>query len=156
MNKLFLFPLLAGIFLLVFFPACKHKEKVLPRSENNIDAVRHFLLAALKGDFQEARRFMLTDSVNLDYLEIAERSYKKTNAETKRGYLGASIHIHQIMEPVKDSIMVVIFSNSFMNDHDTLKVLKVNDQWLVDLKYLYEHPMDTTIKYLQKDSIPQP
>ncbi len=75
-------------------------------------------------------------------MDVAERSYLKTDADTKSGYRSASINIHQV-SPVNDSTTVVIYSNSFKNDHDTLKVLKQNGQWLVDLKYLYDHDMDT-------------
>jgi hypothetical protein len=62
----------------------------------------------------------------------------------KNGYRSSSINIHEV-KPVNDSTTMVIYSNSFKNDKDTLRVLKVRGQWLVDLKYLYEHDMDTSI-----------
>jgi hypothetical protein len=40
---------------------------------------------------------------------------------------------------INDSVAVVIYSNSYKNDHDTLRIAKKNTNWLVDLKYLYEH-----------------
>lgn len=86
---------------------------------------------------------MLPDSVNMNYMDVAERNFQKTEQSTKDGYRTASINIIRVMEPVKDSVTVVIYSNSFKNDHDTLKVVKTNGQWLVDLKYLYEHESDT-------------
>ena len=49
---------------------------------------------------------------------------------------------------------IIIYSNSYKNDHDTLKVLKVSNQWLVDLKYLFEHDADTlTVKPLTNDTL---
>jgi hypothetical protein len=144
--------------LFLFLPflviACKTKEEKAAKSENNIDAARNFIRAALDGKFQEARNYMLTDSVNLNYMDVAERSYAKSDQETKNGYRASSINIHEITEPVKDSVTIVIFSNSFKNDHDTLKVLKQNGLWLVDLKYLYEHNMDTVYQFIKKDSLP--
>ncbi len=122
--------------------ACKHKDKVA-KSENDIDAARNFIQAALKGDFNKARTYLLTDSINVNWMDIAERSYMKADPETQYGYRNASIHIHDVSYPVKDSVTVVVYSNSLMNNHDTLKVVKQKGQWLIDLKYLYQHDADT-------------
>ncbi len=127
-------------FLFFFIYSCKGKDKQVPgKSENNIDAARNFIRAALDGKFNEARTYMLSDSVNVNYMDVAERSYQKAEQLTKDGYRTSSINIISVMEPVKDSVTVIIYSNSFKNDHDTLKVLKIKDQWMVDFKYLYEH-----------------
>jgi Domain of unknown function (DUF4878) len=140
------------LFLLFGFYACNN-EKQSGKSENDIDAARNFIRAALDGKFDEARNYLLPDSVNANFMDVAERSYLKTDDETKRGYRSSSINIHQV-NPVNDSTTVVIFSNSFKNDHDTLKVLKQNGQWLVDFTYLYEHDMDTLFnKPVNKDTI---
>lgn len=128
------------LFLLFFVPACKEKDRETPaESENNIDAARNFIRSALDGKFTEARRFLLPDSLNVNYMDVAERSYQRTDLETRNGYRAASINIIQVNEPLKDSVTIVIFSNSFKNDPDTLKLVKMNNQWLVDLKYLYQH-----------------
>ncbi len=143
------------IFLSLLFLsfACNNEDKQPGQSENNIDAARNFIRAALDGKFSEARIYLLPDSINTNWMDVAERSYEKADPATKDGYRGASINIH-LVKPVNDSTTVIIFSNSFKNDHDTLKVLKVNGQWLVDLKYLYEHDEDTTtFKTLNKDSL---
>jgi type IV secretory pathway component VirB8 len=124
--------------------ACKDKNNQSnPASENNIDAARNFIRSALDGKFDEARRYMLTDSVNTNYLDVVERSHKNLAADIKNGYRASSINIIQVMEPTTDSVTVVIYSNSFKKDPDTLKVLKINGKWLVDLKYLYEHGGDS-------------
>ncbi|MBC7872388.1 MAG: DUF4878 domain-containing protein [Ferruginibacter sp.] len=132
------------LFLLFYFVSCRSKDNPTPgKSENSIDAARNFIRAALDGRFTEARTFMLRDSVNTNYMDVAERSYQKAEQSTKDGYRVASINIIRVTDPVKDSVTVVIYSNSFKNDHDTLKVVKTKGQWLVDLKYLYEHDGDT-------------
>jgi hypothetical protein len=41
---------------------------------------------------------------------------------------------------------VIIFSNSFKNDPDTLRMVRINNNWLVDLKYLYQHDTDTLLQ----------
>ncbi len=133
-----------SIFLIA---SCKGKDKQsLNKSENNIDAARNFIRAALDGKFDEARTYMLADSVNTNFMDVAERSFQNINQSIKDGYRAASIKILNVMDVVKDSQTVIIYSNSFMNNPDTLKVLNVNGQWLVDFKYLYQHDADTTIQ----------
>lgn len=107
-------------------------------SENNVDAARNFIRAALDGKFREARALMLNDSVNTNYLDLAERAYKRWSQDIRDSYRTSSIVIHQV-DNNNDSTTIVIYSNTYKNDHDTLRVIKQNDQWLVDLKYLYQH-----------------
>lgn len=112
-------------------------------SENSVDAARNFIRSALDGKFNEARKYMLPDSVNINFMDVAERSYNRAEQATKDGYRSASITILNVTDWVKDSETVIIYSNSFKNDPDTLKVIRSNGQWLVDFKYLYQHDMDT-------------
>lgn len=150
MQKNYAFLFFTFLILLI---ACKSDDKADGRSENDIDAARNFIRAALDGKFDKARTYLLPDSVNINWMDVAERSYRKTDDDTKRGYRSSSINIHQV-SPVNDSTTVVIYSNSFKNDHDTLKVLRKNGEWLVDLKYLFIHDMDTIlITPLNKDTI---
>ena len=86
---------------------------------------------------------MIGDSLNINFMDVAERSYQRADQATKTGYRGSSINIIQVAEPIKDSITIVVYSNSFKKDPDTLKVIRVNGKWLVDLKYLYLHDADT-------------
>lgn len=135
------------IFLFLFFlpiiigTSCNSKKHTAT-SENDIDAARNFIRAALDGKFNEARTYMLADSLNNNYMDVAERNFAKAEAETKNGYRSSSINMHQVTQ-LNDSTTIVIFSNSFKNDHDTLKVVKEKGQWLIDLKYLYEHDQDS-------------
>jgi len=131
------------ILLLLILAACKSKDKEMATSENSVDAARNFIRSALDGKFNEARKYMLPDSVNTNFMDVAERSYQRAEQDTKDGYRSASITILNVTDKIKDSVTVVIYSNSFKNDPDTLKVIKSNGQWLVDFKYLYDHDMDT-------------
>jgi hypothetical protein len=131
------------LFLLLYTASCKNKKSNPSEAENNIDAARNFIRAALDGKFDEARNYMLQDSMNINYMDVAERSFQKADKATKDGYKTSSINIHQVIETIQDSVTIVIFSNSFKNDPDTLRVIKTAGKWLVDLKYLYEHSADT-------------
>lgn len=137
------------------YTACKDDpKKESTASENNIDAARNFIRAALDGKFSEARRFMLQDSINTNYMDIAERSFGNIDPDTRKGYQNASIRIYSPVKEINDSVSIIIYSNSFKNDPDTLRVLRLNGQWLVDLKYLYEHDADTlNVKPVEKDTL---
>jgi hypothetical protein len=143
MKKYFFFYIrLVILFQIYLIQACNYNGKNSLPSENDIDAARNFIRAALDGSFDKAKNYLLADSLNINYLDVAERSYQKTDPDTRNGYRSSSINIHQVT-PLNDSTSIIIFSNSFKNDHDTLRIIKQKDQWLVDLKYLYEHDSDT-------------
>lgn len=142
-------------FAILSLAACKNKDKAVARSENKVDAARNFIRAALDGKFSEAATYMLQDSANLNYLDVAERNYQRADQSVKDGYRAASIRFPGDMTTVNDSTSIIIYSNSFKNDPDTLRLVRVNNNWLVDLKYLYQHDMDNTIKQpVTTDSLP--
>jgi hypothetical protein len=130
--------LLLSTFLLLLLPGCQPKENKILVAENELDAARLFIRSALDGKFEEARTFMVQDSVNNSYLDIAAQFYQKMPTEEKDNYKGSTIVIHSATA-INDSVAIVIYSNSYKNDHDTLRIAKSNTSWLVDLKYLYEH-----------------
>lgn len=137
--------LLPPLVALLFCCGCKNSDtSAKTDAENNIDAARNFIRAALDGKFEQARQYLLPDSANTNWMDVAERSYQRTEQAVKDGYRTASINIHKVTE-VNDSTTVLIYSNSFKNDHDTLKVLRKNGRWLVDLKYLFDHDADTVV-----------
>lgn len=87
---------------------------------------------------------MVQDSLNLQFLETFERNYKdRMSPDDKRSYRESSINIHSVKE-LNDSVSIVNYSNSFKKQNDSLKVVKQNDQWLVDFKYSFQ-PRDTTL-----------
>jgi hypothetical protein len=76
------------------------------------------------------------------------------DGKEKEEYRNASIHLYDVKK-VNDSTTVVIYANSFKNDKDTLKVLRLGGQWLVDVKYLWQHDEDSIYRKapIQKDSL---
>jgi len=83
---------------------------------------------------------MLSDSGNLEWMNAIRRN--NLSKEERSGLSSASINIHNIARR-NDSTTIVIYSNSFKNNWDTLKVVKREGKWLVDFKYLFEHSTDT-------------
>ena len=131
------------LFLLFLFVACKGKDQQSSgKPENSLDAARDFIRSALDGKFREARAYLLKDSVNTNYMDVAERSYHKSSQDVRDGYRTSTIQIHKT-DPINDSTTIIVYSNSYKNDHDTLRLLRIDNQWLVDLKYLYQHDRDT-------------
>ena len=137
-----LFPL-----LLLLAAACTSEDKKAPEEapDDDLDAARTFIRANLDGRIEEARALLLEDSLNLQYFNAFERNYEKWDPETKRMYRESSINIHK-HQMENDSTGILIYSNSYRNDHDTLRIVRKGDGWKVDLKYLFDHPADTAKK----------
>jgi len=133
--------------LLLLFVACNN-GKDEPKSENDLDAVRNFVQAALYGDYEKAKSYMLRDSLNLQRMDAIKRV--PLSSEEKKGLATATIIIHDVNH-VNDSTTVVIYSNSFKNNWDTLRVLKQANEWLVDFNYLFNHDLDTLLN--KKDTV---
>ena len=105
-------------------------------SDNDIDAARNFIQAALVGDFDRAKVFMVKDSVNNENINAIERLNERQGKEEKEKYQTASIRIHQNRN-VNDSTSIIYYSNSYKNKIDSLKVIRVAGKWLVDFKYIF-------------------
>lgn len=128
--------------LQAFLPACINAEEV--KSENAIDAARNFIQSALNGDFDKAATFMVDDSLNRQDLEMIKRMSRNFPAEEKEKYKEASIRVHQT-RVINDSASVIYYSNSYKNKKDSLKVVHLNGQWLVDFKYIFQQGIDSLL-----------
>ncbi|MGC4231592.1 MAG: DUF4878 domain-containing protein [Niabella sp.] len=106
-------------------------------AENDLDAARNFVQAALKGRYDRAADYMLHDSLNDERLDAVSRM--QLSSDEKQGLWDASINIHN-RKLINDSTSIIVYSNSFHKDNrDTLKVVKKDGKWLVDFKYLFDH-----------------
>jgi len=145
--------IVAGLSLFIL-TSCNNSDKEAKegKSESDVDAARNFLDAALKGDFKLASTYMVQDSSNMGYLAVTERTYSQMDAEQKRNLRNASLRFYNPLLQ-NDSTTITVFSNSYKNDKDTLRIIKKNGQWLVDLKYLFEHDLDTTLNKPVIDTI---
>lgn len=129
---------------LILLSACGSNDSA-NTSENDVDAARNFIRAALDGQYNEAQHLIVADSLNLQYLDAFATNYReRMNREDKRGYRESSINIHDI-QTVNDSVTIVHYSNSYKKVPESLKVVRQNNNWLVDLKYSFT-PADSTFK----------
>jgi hypothetical protein len=148
-NRFFFFFLL--FFGTMLLSNCKPKESTTEPS-SDIDAARNFIRAALDGKFDIANNWMLLDSSNTQFLSNAQRIYNNMPPDTINAYRTATIRVHNINK-LNDSTTMIIYSNSYRDDHDTLRVIKKGDKWLVDLKYLFIHDEEMPAPPIIKDSI---
>lgn len=108
------------------------------KTEGDVDAAREFIRSALDGRWKDAKRLIVQDSTNIQDLEAVEQNYtQRMNVTDQRGYREAQIRIHDTRKD-SDSISVITYSNTyFKNRKDSIKVVRVGGQWLVDLKYSF-------------------
>lgn len=141
MKKLFFISFLS----LLVFCACNNSSEASnsETSENDVDAARNFIRAALDNDFEKARTFVIADSVNNQYLDLAKQSRANLSKEENSKYKSASIRIYDTRK-VTDSVSIITYANSFKNKKDSLKVVRDNNKWLIDLKYSFMPALDTT------------
>ena len=139
MKKIFY----CGSLLLVSLIACNSddRQSTSTTSDSAVDAARNFIQAALVGDFERAQKFMVNDSLNHEDLNAIQRLNERLSKEEKEKYQEASIRIHQDRK-LDDSTRIIYYSNSFKNKKDSLKVIKINNEWLVDFKFMF-HKTDS-------------
>ncbi len=129
--------LFTGFLFLQVFCACTGSDKNVANSEDDIGTARGFIHSALIGDYKNARLFIIQDSLNTQFLDAFERNYKeRMTRDDKNGYREASINIGKVAA-INDSVTIVYYSNSFKKEQDSLKLLRQNGTWLVDLKYSF-------------------
>ena len=118
--------------------AC-NQETGYTKAENAQDAGREFIRASLDGDVQKAKFYLLKDSANLYMLHNTWKKnyYDKLNSDERRQYREAQIRPVKI-EPVNDSVVNYVYTNSYKHDDTTvINVVRVEGEWLVDLKQLH-------------------
>ncbi len=119
--------------LLVLLAACTMEGRY-EKAENAQDAGREFIRASLDGDYQKARFYLLEDSTNLILMQQQQKHYSRLTGEERISHMEASIrplNIHR----VNDSVTTYRYLNTYnLEDTTTLTIVRVNGEWLVDLK----------------------
>jgi hypothetical protein len=121
-----------AILFFIFLVAC-HAGKTFNKAEDAQDAGRQFIRASLDGDYEKARFYLLNDSINLLLISKWQQGFDQLDRETRQQYREASILPINI-RAINDSVTTYTFSNSFRKDTTTVHIVRVNGEWLVDLK----------------------
>jgi hypothetical protein len=123
--------LLFGI--LICLTACQQKTSD-KKIETALDAADVFIRTTLDGEFKKAEPLVVPTELNKAMFERYETFYSSLSPAVKQGYKQASYNINTLTD-VNDSTTIINYSNSYMNKATNLKVVKQNNQWLVDFSY---------------------
>ena len=135
MKKRFLVPVLL---VLPFWMLSCGTDSSLTPAEDAQDAGREFIRASLDGNMRAAEFHLLKDSSNIMLFEKWKKDYyNKLSTEERVSFKNANILPIKI-ENENDSTVHYSFSNSYKkSDTTTVKIVRVNGIWQVDLKELH-------------------
>ena len=103
----------------------------------DLDVATHFIRAIQRNKFRDARKLMLNNETNLQYLDRFETHFHTKPAKELQQLREAEIIVNEVSN-VSDSVTVINYSNSFNKvEKNKLKLVRVNGQWLVDLQYTF-------------------
>ena len=120
--------------LVIVISACNNSGKV-DKSDPLISG-RGFIEASLKGDYLKAKNYLLLDSTNIEYFEGLKDFNSKMSPEDQQGYSEANIIIDSSIAK-SDSVNIIYYTNTYKNKPTKLKMVKHNNEWLVDFKYTF-------------------
>lgn len=117
--------------------SCNSGKRQFPKAENALDAGREFIDATLKGDFEKAGFYMLSDEENKKLLQQYQTKY---NTQSKQDQFALKQSVINILEvnDVSEKETIINYSNSFNKVAHKIKVVNVNGNWLADFKYTFD------------------
>ena len=114
--------------------ACNDTESY-KKAEDAQDAAREFVRASLDGDYNKANFYLFSDSTNRFLLERWKRNYINLSEDEKQKYKDASIIVVNT-NAENDSVTKFRYLNTYKKDTTTIRILRIDGVWLVDLKEL--------------------
>ena len=130
MNKI----IISTLAIIITIAACSHSSEV--SRKDPLESGRGFIESSLKGDYDEAKKYLLQDSTNIQYFEGLEDFNSSRSDIEKEGYKNANIIIDSTQQ-LSDSVTIITYSNTYKNKPSKLKMVKKNNEWLVDFKYTF-------------------
>ena len=117
------------------FAGCSNKKE-LPNTD--IEVAKTFVKYVLENDFKVASALVAKDAANDIFLKQLEKSQQeKWSKEVAEQYKNADVIIYEVSN-VNDSISIINYANSYrVQEKSKVKVVKINGQWMVDLKYTF-------------------
>ena len=128
---LVLFILTAAIF------SCNNSDKK-KIAVTDRDVANAFVRGLLDNDFNEAEQYLYKDETNTQIFERFKKQYIGKDKATLEKYKKADILVHEATVVIPDSIFIYKYSNSYSPaDKTVLKLVRIDNKWLVDLKYTF-------------------
>ncbi len=124
---------------LLLFCSC-YEKKQIPNTD--IDVARSFIQFVQQGDMEAAASLMLKDEENDRSLKQLQTNLQQSmTKKEEEEYKHADIIINELAN-VSDSVTIINYSVSVKKENKSkVKVVKVNGQWLIDLKYTFSGNM---------------
>ena len=117
--------------------ACNNNSNQKKNPTTDIEVATAFIRSVLNNDFKNAEQYLLKDETNLGYFKSFEHHYQLKNEAELNKFKAADIIIDEI-KPQSDSIHLITYTNTYENTiKNNLKLVWVNNLWLVDLKYTF-------------------
>ena len=115
--------------------SCNSKTKKKPVTDTEVATT--FVRDLLDNDFKEAEKYLLKDDINMQIFERFKKQYSGKDKAILEKYKQADIIVNETSY-VTDSVYIFNYSNSYSRtDKTILKLVRINNKWLVDLKYTF-------------------
>ena len=128
------FTLLLSLICYLAISSCNTEKK---SPNNDIEVAREFIKNILESNFKDAETFVLKEETNRQFFELFKKEFESKTKSELESFKNADIIINEI-SPLNDSVSIINYSNSFKKDKtNKLKMVRINGQWMVDLKYTF-------------------
>jgi len=116
--------------------SCNSGEKKAPVTD--VEVATAFVRNLLDNNFTEAEQYLLKDETNIQIFERFKKQYSEKDKAILEKYKQADIIVNATSYEVPDSVFIFNYSNSYSRaDKTILKLVRINNKWLVDLKYTF-------------------
>jgi hypothetical protein len=117
---------------MLFLAACGDSRS-FKKAEDAQDAGREFIRASLDGNYEKASFFLYPDTTNQLLLNKWKKDYASMDHEVQKKYRDADILPINI-QTLNDSVTTYTYANTYKKDTTTIRIVRINGEWLVDLK----------------------
>lgn len=121
-------------FCLLATLSCQSGSEGYKKAENAQDAGTEFIRASLDGDYDKAAFYLLKDSTNTLLFEKQQANYKQLSSKEKDRNKAATIRPVAITGDNDSTVLYKYYHTANPGDTTTLRIIRHQDAWLVDLK----------------------
>jgi hypothetical protein len=120
--------------LSIFAFSCSSDNGGYKKADDAQDAGREFIRASLDGDYNKAEFYLLKDSTNVLLFQKQQSNYRQMSRKEKSSFKNATIRPVSITGENDSTIFYKYYHTSNPADTTTLRIVRRNGNWLVDLK----------------------
>ena len=133
MNRSYFSGYLLAFALILF--SCNNNRQETPKTD--IEVATAFIRDILDNKPGNAEQYLLKDETNKGYFQSFREQYRRKDKAELDKYKASEIVINEISN-ITDSVSIINYSNTYKRDlKNKLKLIRINGQWLIDLKYTF-------------------